>query len=746
MANKFVVFDLATGMYKTVNPTADSLDIKQVNLNPGSGVAPFTIDAGSLTNGKAEIVTGLNAEFVNGKKVDDGQAASTDYLWTSSKIESWVLDNLNQLDAQESVIEALTSDSGITGQTTGDRYLVNGTGADGFVGLDNTIVVWNGSSWDAAVTSEVGMTTYDETNGITYIYNNAGSWVTLSASGNHNQLGDLQGGNGSDEYYHLNATNYNNLIGGGYISEHKHELSEVENTNSINLTWSGTALSAALNLDAANNQGISHSIGASGLSSIIVLDSSTSDGVTMSVSSAGLAVAVNVDDTTLTIDTDVVKVKDLGIDTAQLAAAAVTNEKLANGSVNAAKLDAAALITPSNSIQLESNILKVKFGTTADADVAWSGEKINTEITNAVASAVASVDYVQAEVDDYAEDTPAAPADGERYIVGGISSGAWLSDGASEGDIATYVDGTTGWTYYTPEVGDIAKLSISGSDDINYQMIYYTGATNGWVAMFDEYTKDQIYASRPVQGFITSDVAATTKTTGSRWILNLGVAPSGTTNFADADADGIIVISDGAEGWIVSADDNPYAGVQKEGTYVPVLEENNVYLFNGTTWDPLASTAVADLVSGWASNASELHNHLAVGTVNEAISQYDVIAIDANGKYRPALANTVGNTAVKNVAIATVNAAAANDPIEMITESNYTFEAADLSWDTAPTTADAGKRVFLSASTAGQLTLTPPSQSGEIVKCIGYLSVHKFDGSNDAVAFNLEAQPAVEIS
>ena len=94
--------------------------------------------------------------------------------------------------------------------TTGDRHIVAGSSATGaWVGEEHNIAEWNGSAWEFA-SSTTGFSAFVSGAGRQYTYNNT-EWVELGSGTSHASLSGLQGGNGSDQFYHLNLTDWNAL-------------------------------------------------------------------------------------------------------------------------------------------------------------------------------------------------------------------------------------------------------------------------------------------------------------------------------------------------------------------------------------------------------------------------------------------------------------------------------------------------------------------------------------------------------
>jgi len=103
----------------------------------------------------------------------------------------WVTDQINQklrgFDWQNSVLSRITTPPG--SPTTGDRYLIIATATSTWLGKENQIAEWNGSSWDYAIPNE-GFTTRVEAENLIYTYDGA-SWGSLGTAVSHSSLTNL---------------------------------------------------------------------------------------------------------------------------------------------------------------------------------------------------------------------------------------------------------------------------------------------------------------------------------------------------------------------------------------------------------------------------------------------------------------------------------------------------------------------------------------------------------------------------
>jgi len=126
-----------------------------------------------------------------------GDVTQADLIETSGHLQDQI-DALNSLDWQESVITQ-TSGSPPPSPTTGDRYIVNGSGTGAWAGQGDNIAEWDGAAWDFTTANE-GMAAWVEDEDTAYVFNT--SWMPFGSVITHNNLQGLQGG-ATSEYYHL---------------------------------------------------------------------------------------------------------------------------------------------------------------------------------------------------------------------------------------------------------------------------------------------------------------------------------------------------------------------------------------------------------------------------------------------------------------------------------------------------------------------------------------------------------------
>ena len=92
--------------------------------------------------------------------------------------KKYVDDVAATLEWQDSVIDADILDPTALTPSTGDRYLINGTGAGAWAGHDNEIAEWNGSAWVyTAPTTGMRVGADDEPNVAFYLYGGV-SWTS----------------------------------------------------------------------------------------------------------------------------------------------------------------------------------------------------------------------------------------------------------------------------------------------------------------------------------------------------------------------------------------------------------------------------------------------------------------------------------------------------------------------------------------------------------------------------------------
>ncbi|GAI13398.1 unnamed protein product, partial [marine sediment metagenome] len=102
------------------------------------------------------------------------EPATADYV--DSKVQG--------LDWQQSVLGELDTPPGTPAE--GDRYLVIATAADAWVGHEDDIAEWNGTSWDFT-TPNTGFAVWIEDTTVQKVWNGT-AWVRLGSTINHQNL------------------------------------------------------------------------------------------------------------------------------------------------------------------------------------------------------------------------------------------------------------------------------------------------------------------------------------------------------------------------------------------------------------------------------------------------------------------------------------------------------------------------------------------------------------------------------
>ena len=149
------------------------------------------------------------ADFINATTgvADADKPIKTDAsgVLDSSFIEDYVGDVVSGLVWQDSVLDADTL-TPPGSPSTGDRYLINGTGAGGWAGQDNNIAEWDGSAWVYTTPTTGTFVSADDEPNVVYYFGGS-SWTTkawenttastgLTKSGADIQLADAVASNG----------------------------------------------------------------------------------------------------------------------------------------------------------------------------------------------------------------------------------------------------------------------------------------------------------------------------------------------------------------------------------------------------------------------------------------------------------------------------------------------------------------------------------------------------------------------
>lgn len=191
-------------------------------LSGSLSTAAFTGDHGDLTGRddddhtiytKADGTRAFTGTVGGVTPTDGAHLTTKDYV-----------DNLAQgLDWQDSVLDIYNPTGGLPGgPSTGDRYISSAT-ANGWT--ENYIYEYDGASWDETTISGEGPAAWVEDEDALYVFNGT-SWVKFGSTIVHNNTSGKQGGT-TDEYYHLTATQHDNLTSTGGVdnadTEHSHD-------------------------------------------------------------------------------------------------------------------------------------------------------------------------------------------------------------------------------------------------------------------------------------------------------------------------------------------------------------------------------------------------------------------------------------------------------------------------------------------------------------------------------------------
>ena len=128
-------------------------------------------------------------------------------LVTEKAISEYIETTVINLHWQNEVLSMTTDITG-TSPTSGsnERYIVPSGATGDWLGEDDSIAEWNGTSWDInSPTNGTTLSVDDEGTNFTY---NGTTWVPFGSTVTHNYMIGLQGGNGTDEFYHLTSAQH----------------------------------------------------------------------------------------------------------------------------------------------------------------------------------------------------------------------------------------------------------------------------------------------------------------------------------------------------------------------------------------------------------------------------------------------------------------------------------------------------------------------------------------------------------
>ena len=190
----------------------------------------------------------FNQLTINNAPTEDSNAATKNYV-----------DSLVQgLDWQKSVISEINF---VTSEPTilvvGNRYINTATGTSSATSQSVTIdyiYEWNGVDWTEIVPDE-GFALWVENLDLLKVYDGS-NWVSFGSTVIHNNLSLKQGGNGSDEYYHLTNTEYGGDWGAktltaSSVTDGTFSVSAGTITGVVDLTATGKVVLDGTTVDAA---------------------------------------------------------------------------------------------------------------------------------------------------------------------------------------------------------------------------------------------------------------------------------------------------------------------------------------------------------------------------------------------------------------------------------------------------------------------------------------------------------------
>lgn len=434
--------------------------------------------------------------------------------------------NYSQLSALSSIIQnfewqpsalSIELDSAnITSPTTGDRYLIAGTGLNDFDGHDNEIAEWDGAAW-VFTSPSVGMfiSVDDESD---RLYNYGGtSWdakyfeATTASTGLTKVGFDIR----------LDSSSAGSGLGfsSGVLSVNVDGSTLEINTDTLRVKDAGITL-AKLASNSVDENKLTTSVAGSGLSG-----------------GGGSALSVNVDNSTIEISADTLQVKDGGITNAKVASG-IDAVKIADGSVSNTEFQYLDGVSSGIQGQLDG-MLKLagrSSGQTAYGGTG-SGEHLKLGSTaHATKGAVIIHDGSKFLVDD-----PASPFTAQLSDISGIAP-VFLNTANANANMVWASDGDGGGNFiraYNSADPFTAPTSLlSGSDLWNIQAYSYASATS------ESYVVGQKGVSN-LSVFTTENHSTTARGTG----FKISTVTNGTTQRRDrisVDGTGQIVLGQSA--------------------------------------------------------------------------------------------------------------------------------------------------------------------------------------------------------
>jgi hypothetical protein len=156
----------------------------------------------------------------------------------------------------------------------------------------------------------------------------------------------------------------------------------------------------------------------------------------------------------------------------------------------------------------------------------------------------------------------------------------------------------------------------------------------------------------------------------------------------------------------------------------------------------VTATNLNTLTAGPASDASSLHTHTGLtasslsftATSGSALVVGDLVSVEnVAGSPEVFPSNAAGITQLQNcIGMCNTATGAAGNPVSVVTNGDVAVP--DAVWDTVPLVTDVGQRAYVSETTAGHWTLTPPSATGSAILRVGIVTT----GGSGAVKVSIQ--------
>jgi hypothetical protein len=238
--------------------------------------AQSTVDThAALTNNphsvtKAQVLAAeliVNADVKSDAAIVESKL-SLDYSTSSlNSAINTLSSTISNFEWQPSVLDIELDSDNISSPSTGDRYLINGTGLNDFAGQDNKIAEWNGSSWDFTTPTTGMFVSVDDESDRLYNYGGS-SWsvkyfeVTTASTGLTKvgfdvRLDDAVASNGiqvssgaisavvDDSTIEINASQQLALKDGGILNSHVNASASIAESK-LALDYSTSGLNTAV--------------------------------------------------------------------------------------------------------------------------------------------------------------------------------------------------------------------------------------------------------------------------------------------------------------------------------------------------------------------------------------------------------------------------------------------------------------------------------------------------------------------